>query len=141
MSPMSAELQDAAWVAIDTHVHEVAALIPTHIGRTLDPKVDVDALVPRLVQALARKVPDIQVSGLPPWVSDSQKTPRVSVTSSGWTINARALSSLDARREGLASDLVRRISTSPEFPQAVQILGVAVGLREALPALSSNTKS
>ena len=120
MSAMNAELQDAAWTVIEAHLDEVAALVPAEIARTLDAQVDVDELVPRLVEALSGRVPDIEVPGLTPWVSDAQMTPRVSVTSSGWTIITGTDSNLVARCEGLASDLARHFSTHPDFRQPLQ---------------------
>jgi hypothetical protein len=120
MSQTSPELLDAAWAAIERHLDGVAALVPADIARTLGAHDDIDEMVPRLVQALAGRVPDIEVPGLTPWVSSSRVVPPISFGPSGVTINMGANSSLAAQCEGLASDLVRLFSTSPDFRQAVQ---------------------
>lgn len=120
MSQTNAELQDAAWKVIDAHLDEVAALVPADIARTLDAQLEVVEVLPRLVQALAGKVPDIEVPGLTPWVSDALKTPPISYSQSGVIIVTGSSSGLDARCEGLASELLRQFSTSPDFRQAVQ---------------------
>lgn len=120
MSRTSPETLDVAWAVIERHLSEVADLVPSDIARTLDPHGDLDELVPRLVQTLAGRVPEIEVPGLTPWVSGAREAPPIAVGRFGVTISTGGYSSLAAQCQGLANDLVRLFSTRRDFLQPVQ---------------------